>query len=104
MVLLDLQKAFDTVDHNILCNNLKLTGVRSTKWFESYLGNRSQLVNIGKTYPDSAAVNCGIPQWSIFGPLLFLCNVNDMVISIGPDCKLLLYADDCTILTRLEVN
>ena len=43
MVLLYLQKAIDTVDHNILCNTLKL----STKWFESYLGNRSQLVNIG---------------------------------------------------------
>ena len=43
MVHLYLQKAIDTADHNILCNRLKL----STKWFESYLGNRSQLVNIG---------------------------------------------------------
>ena len=43
MVLLYLQKAIDTADHNILCKRLKL----STKWFESYLGNRSQLVNIG---------------------------------------------------------
>ena len=49
MVLLDLQEAFDTDDHNILCNKLKLMGFRSTKWFESYLGSRSQLVNIGKS-------------------------------------------------------
>ena len=73
MVFLDLQKAFVTVGHNILFNNLKL--VRSTKWFESYLGKRSQLVNIGKTYSDSAAVTCGIPQGVILGHLSFLCYV-----------------------------
>ena len=97
MVLLDLQKAIDTVDHYI-CNKLKLMGVKSTKWFESYLVNRSQLVNFGQTCSDSAAVTCGVPQGSILGPLLFLCYVNDMVIGIGPDCKLLVYADDSKIL------
>ena len=70
-ILLDLQKAFDTVDHKILCNKLQLMGIRSTKWFESYLGNRSQLVNIGKVHSDTAAVTCGVPQGSILGPLLF---------------------------------
>ena len=72
MVLLDLQTAFDNFDHNILCNKLKLWGVRSTKWFESYLSNRSQLVNIGKLYSDSAAVTCGVPQGSIFGAFVIL--------------------------------
>ena len=48
MVLLDLQNAFDNVDHNILYNRLKLMGVKSTKWINYYLGNRSQLVNIEK--------------------------------------------------------
>ena len=73
-------------------------GVGSTKWFETYLSNRSQLVNVGKINSDIANVTCGVPQGSILGPLLFLCYVNDMAISIDPDCKLLLYADDSTIL------
>ena len=98
MILLDLQKAFDTVDHKILFNKLKLMGIASTKWFESYLSNRSQLVNVGKINSDTANVTRGVPQGSILGPLLFLCYVNDMVTSIDPDCKLLLYADDSTIL------
>ena len=98
MILLTLQKAFDTIDHHILCSKLKLMGVQSTKWFESYLSNRSQLVNIGKTHSDTAAVTCDVPQGSILGSLLFLSYVNDMVISIDPDSPLLLYADDSTIL------
>ena len=101
MILLVLQKAFDTVDHKILCIKLKLMGTASTKWFESYLSNRSQLVNVGKIKSDTANVTCGVPQRSILGPLLFLCYVNDMVTSIDPDCKLLLYADDSTILFSL---
>ena len=40
MVLLDLQKAFDTVDHEILCNKLEAMGINNTKWFKSYLGDR----------------------------------------------------------------
>lgn len=67
------------------------------QWFEFYLSNRSQLVNVGKINSDIANVPCGVPQGSILGPLLFLCFVNDMVISIDPDCKLLLYADESTI-------
>lgn len=68
MILLDLQKA---VDHSILCSKLKLMGVGSTNWFESYLSNRSQLVNVGKINSDIANVICGVPQGGILDPLFF---------------------------------
>ena len=98
MVMIDLQKAFDTVDHQILCNKLQAMGVPNIKWFQSYLTGRKQLVNVNGTESNLADIRCGVPQGSILGPLLFLCYVNDMSISINTDCKLLLYADDSTIM------
>ena len=96
MVLLDLQKAFDTVDHAILLNKLKHMGVGCTDWFKSYLSNRQQIVTVEGVNSEPGVVGCGVPQGSILGPLLFLCYVNDMPISLN--CKLLLYADDSALL------
>ena len=67
---LDLRKAFDTVDHDILLAKLHSYGIRGTPydWFVSYLSNRSQFVSIGDTTSSSAVISCG---GSVLGPLLF---------------------------------
>ena len=96
MVLIDLQKAFDTVDHGILSEKLKSIGVSSTTWFDSYLDNRQQCVDINGSRSEFLTVTCGVPQGSILGPLLFLVYINDMNISLS--CKLSLYADDSALL------
>ena len=96
MVLLDIQKAFDSVDHFILCKKLAALGAKSTTWFQSYLTHRSQIVNVNGVESDSLKLTCGVPQGSILGPLLFLCYVNDMPNSV--DCMLLQYADDSALI------
>ena len=95
MVLLDLQKAFDCVDHGILLEKLGKMGVGSLDWFRSYLSGRKQCVVVDGVLSGFEAVTCGVPQGSILGPVLFLCYVNDMSISLG--CHLSLYADDSTL-------
>ncbi|MCU7801520.1 MAG: reverse transcriptase family protein [gamma proteobacterium symbiont of Lucinoma myriamae] len=98
MVLLDLQKAFDTVDHSILLMKLEALGLSQdiVRWFRSYLSDRQQLVDVSGMFSSSAEIRCGVPQGSILGPLLFLIYVNDMSGVVSN--KLLLYADDSAIL------
>ena len=105
MILIDLRKAFDTVDHAILCSKLKAMGLndQSVQWFNSYLCHRTQLVEINGTKSDFNNISCGVPQGSILGPILFNIYVNDMVSSV--QCKLLLYADDsCLIVSNKDKN
>ena len=98
MVILDLQKAFDIVDHQLLLNKLQALGFNSLSvaWFRSYLTCREQVVNIGDATSPPLPVTCGVPQGSILGPLIFLVYVNDM--PAATNSKLLLYADDSAIL------
>ena len=90
MILIDLQKAFDTIDHSILLK--KLTIDNTITWFRSYLTNRLFLVNIDNIFSDPSKLSCGVPQGSILGSLLFLLYVNDMPQAVQSD--LFLYADD----------
>jgi hypothetical protein len=72
MVLIDLLRAFDTVDHQILRQILRCKGVKDVKWFESYLTGRKQLVNLYGTECQLLNITCGVPEESILEPLIFL--------------------------------
>ena len=105
MILIDLQKAFDTIDHKILLQKLKYIGFSSsaTDWVKSYLTNRTTFVEIEGCKSSDKEIKCGVPQGSILGPLLFLIYVNDMCQAV--QCDLLLYADDsCLTVTHKDIK
>ncbi len=99
-IFLDLKKAFDTVDHEILLNKLSKYGVRGlpADLIKNYLNHRTQQTFINNTHSNVQIVNCGIPQGSILGPHLFNTYINDIVDVSNFSIKL--FADDaCLILS-----
>ena len=79
-VFIDLKKAFDLVDHECLLYKLEHYGVRggTLDWFRDYLMTRTQRVHFGKDLSSSQAIQFGIPQGSILGPLLFVLYINEL--------------------------
>ena len=94
-IFIDLKKAFDTINHNLLLSKLEYYGIRglSNKWLHSYLCNRKQYVVIEDTESDLLSVQCGVPQGSILGPKLFILYINDLA-NISDILQLILFADD----------
>ena len=99
-VLLDLRKAFDTVDHKILIDKLKLYGItgNTLKWFISYLDKRYQTCKVNNVRSSRKLIECGVPQGSNLGPLLFLLYVNDLPNCIN-QAEPSMIADDTNIST-----
>ena len=83
-VFIDSQKAFDTVNHEILLEKLKHYGIRSKQndWFRSFLTNRKQYVSMEGFFSQTKIVKCDVPQGSTLGPLLFLIYINDLANAV----------------------
>ena len=96
-ILCDLSKAFDVIRHDILLSKLNYYGIRgiANQWFRNYLSEREQYVEIDGYKSSHSQMNCGVPQGSILGPLLYLIYVND--INLSCNGSIVSFADDTTI-------
>jgi hypothetical protein len=97
-VFLDLSKAFDMIDHEILIEKLAIYKFNSPaiQWFKSYLHGRTQQVSISNTFSESQPITRGVPQGSVLGPLLFIIFINDMPL-VSKNSQTNMFADDSTL-------
>ena len=97
-VFIDLKKAFDTIDHELLLRKLEHYGIRGVahSWLKSYLELRKQFVNVNDCNSDLLNVTCGVPQGSILGPKLFILYIND-ICNVSDILHFVLFADDTNI-------
>ena len=95
---IDLTKAFDTVDHEILLCKLDRYGIRghANSFLRSYLSNRSQFTVVNNVQSKPKPIRCGVPQGSVLGPFLFIIYINDLYRSIN-DKVARLFADDTSL-------
>lgn len=104
-VLLDFTAAFDVIDHGLLLQKLERYGFKTSalNWFNSYLTNRSQKVYFNGSFSSSVNVDCGVPQGSCLGPLLYSIFTNDLPLAVQ-NAKIVMYADDTSIYTSAKTS
>ena len=102
-LFLDLSKAFDTVNHEILLYKLEHYGIRGPayKLLKNYLTNRKQFVKLGKHKSELRDITCGVPQGSVLGPLLFILYVNDLSKAC-PTGNTRIFADDTNVFFKCK--
>ena len=105
ITFLDLAKAFDTVNHQLLLEKLYNYGIRGSahNLLKRYLSNRQQKVKLNKVSSQLETVDMGVPQGTILGPLLFLLYINDL-LQIIPEDSIVAYADDTAIVTTAKTR
>ena len=97
-IFVDLSKAFDTINHDILLHKLSYYGIRgiALDWFKSYLTNHMQYVSLNDISSPHKAVTCSVPQGSVLGPLLFILYIND-IVNCSSVLHFILFADDTNL-------
>ena len=105
LVLLDLSAAFDTVSHELLLSTLSKYKIGGTalQWLKSYLADRDQVVRIDGVTSEPRSLECGVPQGSVLGPLLFsvyTCSLGHVLRTLGVGYHL--YADDTQVYISIE--
>ena len=102
-IYLDLSKAFDSIEHNILASKLKYYGIQgmALNLLKNYLLGRNQYVDLDCTRSDIREVHCGVPHGSVMGPLLFNKFIND-IIEVNSRFDFIMYADDTTLISSLD--
>ena len=103
-IFLDLSKAFNCVNHDILCMKLEKVGIKGQckQWIMEYLRDRQQYVRNGGINSDCKFINYGIPQGSVLGPLIYLLYVNDIMdCDIASDLNM--FADDTAVVAHGKV-
>ena len=97
-VFIDLAKAFDTVDHDILLRKLEYYGIcdESLPWLKNYFTGRKQFVLIDSQSPEELAITSELPQGSILRPLLLIVYINDLPRCVK-HCSVNMYADNTVL-------
>lgn len=98
---LDLTKAFNCVNHQILIDKFQHYGFKGNclKWLISYLHNRSQFTKVNNFTSNTTAVPSGVPQGSILGPIFYLIYVNDIGALKNITSFIYMFADDTVIVS-----
>ena len=99
-VFLDLSKAFDSIDRQILCQKLNYYGIQGNclKWFKSYLGRRRQVVRFGDVLSDELSSGYGVPQGGVISAVLFIIYIN-VLVKCTDEVEFAIYADDTNLFT-----